>query len=362
MILGEPSGIEHIASGGTVESIWSPEEDTAVSPPISIVQLFYQFLTEHGYPHISSDVLMLKDSREITIGDKGEIAQRVAESAMQKTVVTSGTYLMAEIGKRIQNHPSMQQNRFLKKVAMVASLIPLRGFTMSDGGFNLGMAQAVLESPRVTEPVVGVVNGAVAPIHKLEKDLTTATFENLDPSDNLLGYDSFTLVPAGGTIDFVFNGLDGVEPAPNSFIPSFLRHNVRTRTPFSAMPPILKDSRNLTNEDMDIVVDMIREAPTKHVLVTAGLIRIGELRDRVSQGLATGDDRDRNVFITGSRYLLNSAEFSDAAYNLGYACGQLGLVHAGVHLSVTGRVVADHEDPLSYCYKDSELKTLGIIK
>jgi L-asparaginase/Glu-tRNA(Gln) amidotransferase subunit D len=338
MILGQPSGIEHIATGGTMDSVWSPEKDTAVPAQVSMAAEYLQFLSRHGYPDIPSEVLVLKDSRDIEIEDKKLVARRVAESAVRKAIVTSGTYLMTDIGRRIQAHPTMRNNYFNKCVAMVASLTPLEGFSMSDGGFNLGMAQAVLEDldPQQSSSVVGVVNGVVAPISVLEKDLTTATFESVDTSDSLLGYSHYTLVPAGGTIDFVFNGLDGVEPAETSFVPGYIRNKVRSSIEFDSTPPILKDSRNLTPVDIDMVIEIVRQAPSEFVLVTSGVLKMPDLRARLDKALASGDDHDRNrrVVLTGARYMLNSLDRSDAPFNLGYAHGKLGTVKPGAHIAI----------------------------
>lgn len=360
MVLGHPSNIEHIATGGTMDSIWSPEKDTAVPAQTSLAAEYLQFLGRHGYPDIQSDVLMLKDSRDITIEDKKLVARRVAESAVPKAIVTSGTYLMTEVGRRIQGHPTMRTNPFNKRVAMVASLTPLQGYSMSDAGFNLGMAQAALENLNGSS-VVGVVNGIVAPIEVLEKDLTTATFESVDTSDSLLGYNHYTIIPAGGTMDFVFNGLDGVEPAATSFVPGYIRNQVRSTLEFDATPPILKDSRNLTEEDIDMVIDLVRGAPTEFVIITSGILRIAKLRDRLNKALLEGDDHDkqRRVVLTGARYMLNSLDRSDAPYNLGYAHGKLGTVAPGAHIALAGRMIEDTEDPLSYVYHDDELAKIA---
>lgn len=359
MILGEKSGIEHIATGGTIDSIWTPEKDTARPAPTSYAADYLRFLSDHGYPSTPSTTLMLKDSQELTVADKRLIGRTVAESNAQKTIMTSGTYLLVDLGRRIQNHPSMRANRFGKVVALVAAITPLEGFNMPDGGFSLGMAHAALEDvdDKKESSVLGVINGVVAPVDVLEKDLTTATFEQVDTRDSLLGYGRYTVVPAGGTIDFEFNGLDGVEPARNSFVPRYLRDQVRSMTEFDATPPILKDSRNLTKEDMDLVVDLVRSAPSEHVLVTSGLLKIATLRTHLANALQGGDDHDRNrrVVLTGSRYMLGSIGRSDAPFNLGYALGKLGAIEPGAHVAVTGRLLDDNEDPLSYAYTPEEL-------
>jgi hypothetical protein len=237
-------------------------------------------------------------------------------------------------------------------------MIPMKGMQMSDGGFSAGLAQAALENESITDPVIGVVNGQVAPIETLEKDLTTATFEVVDSKDSLLGYESYTLIPGGGTIDFEFDGLDGVHPAQESLVPGYLRNNIRTFVDFDAMPPILKDSRLLTQEDIDMIVAYAQEAPTEHILVTAGLLRMAELRDNIKKGLAGKEHRDKRVVITGARYMLGSLGRTDAPYNLGYAHGKLGTITPGTHVAITGRLLEAGQDPLEYCYTDEELATV----
>lgn len=356
MTVDQTSNIQHIATGGTIDSIWSPERDTAVAAKSSLVTDYFQFLSQHGYPHINSKTLLLKDSRDITVEDRQLIAREVAESASPRTIVTCGTYLMTEVGRRIKAYPTMRDNAFKKRVAMVASLTPLRGFNMSDGGFNLGMAQAALELDLPeAHTVLGVVNGIIAPIDALEKDLTTATFGAIDLEDNLLGYDKYALIPAGGTIDFTFNGLDAVEPASSSFVPDYIRNQVRSKLEFNATPPILKDSRDLTGADLDIIAQLVCKAQTGHVIVTAGLIKMAELRDKIQNALASSGERNqqKRVIITGSRYMLSSIDMSDAPYNLGYAHGKLGAVKPGVHIALAGRIIDD--DPLRYAYSDNEL-------
>jgi hypothetical protein len=161
---------------------------------------------------------------------------------------------------------------------------------------------------------------------------------------------------------FTFNGLDGVEPAETSFVPSYIRNRVRSSIEFDATPPILKDSRNLTSEDMDMVIELVRQAPAEFVLVTAGILRMSELRARLDEALRQGDDhdRDRRVVLTGARYMLSSLSKSDAPYNLGYAHGKLGTVRPGAHIALAGRLIDDQEDPLNYVYKPSELERVNL--
>ncbi len=190
------------------------------------------------------------------------------------------------------------------------------------------MAHAVLENlnSKDSPSVVGVVNGIVASISVLEKDLTTATFESVDTSDSLLGYNRYTVIPAGGTIDFVFNGLDGVRACQTSFVPGYIRGQVRSTVEFNCLPPILKDSRNLTKDDIDIVVDLVREAPTGFVLVTMGILKMAELRKRLGDALSRGDDHDnsKRVILHWRTIHAQFTQRERRSHNLGYAHGKLG--------------------------------------
>ena len=367
MILGERSEIDHYATGGTIDMVWAPQNDKVECVPYSAAANLLNFLaTDLGYPVVSSRVLMERDSREITDQERVKIVNQVAECGAKRVVVTIGTYAMDGIGKDIAAHPNMTSNTQRRAVAMVSSIIPLAGFEKSDGGFNLGMATAVLQHVDPAKvPVFGVASGIAAPIDKMGKHLNDATFR-ADPRTNMLGYSEYTLVPAGGTIDFVSNSLDGIEAARNSQIPDYMRENVRSSIGFYATPPILKDSRYLTEEDRDLIVDMVREDTSGFVVVTSGLLKIALLRDRINEALTRStDDHDKNrrIVVTGSRFMLALPGVrSDAAFNLGYAHGMLGKVTPGVaHIAVTGRVIGNDEDPLAYCYNEDELKKIADI-
>lgn len=363
MILGEQSNIELYATGGTLDMVWSPEEDELMSISDSNCVKYLAFLARLGYPGIDTEVLMQKDSRKIDDSDQLKIVNTVAEAAAQRVVVTTGTYAMDAIGKDIEEHPNMETNTTGMSVAMVSSIIPIKGFEMSDAPFNLGMAVAVLGHVDPKEvPVFGVASGIAAPIGTMRKSLHDATYRRRGSEINILGYEDYTLVPAGGTIDFESDGLDGVAPAKRSLIPGYIRDNVRSSVKFQATPPILKDSRLLTEGDMDTIVDLVRSAQSEFVIVTSGLLRIGELRGKLNDALSAGDDHDRSrrVVLTGSRHMLGTVGYSDATFNLGFAHGILGKVDPGAHVALTGRLIKDHENPLEYAYRPDELEKVKL--
>jgi L-asparaginase len=352
--------IRHIGTGGTVDSIWVPEMDTAAPAKTSTSAEYLDWMSGIGLDPVSHDTLFLKDSRETTLADRDLLSAKIAEASSKRILVTSGTFLMPDMAREARDHNMAEfYTKLGKRVVFAGALIPMKGYEMPDGGFNLGMGVALLkaESLPTEEPVLATMNGTVIAANQLRKDLTTATFAGATGTDDLLGYGRFTLIPAGGTIDFQEDGLDGLEPAVESVVPDYLRDNVRIRKLFEASKPILKDSRALTKGDMDTTVDIIRASDDEHVLITSGIIRMGELRDYIKRALH-GNDKDRRIVLTGSRYILRRSGFTDAPFNLGFALGNLGLVKPGVHVALSGKVLGARKDPLKFIYTPAEREVL----
>jgi L-asparaginase/Glu-tRNA(Gln) amidotransferase subunit D len=95
--------IIHYATGGTIDSAWHTEKDTAVTRQLSSsAELLTQaFIT----PIVSrSEVLCLKDSREISKHDMERIAASICETSESRNLVTSGTYLMPDMARKVANH------------------------------------------------------------------------------------------------------------------------------------------------------------------------------------------------------------------------------------------------------------------
>ena len=83
----------------------------------------------------------MKDSRELTQEDLDAIVQAVETSEHTRIVVTHGTYTMADSARYLQAKVSRDD----QVIVFTASAIPIKGFSPSDGPFNLGYAMAQLE-------------------------------------------------------------------------------------------------------------------------------------------------------------------------------------------------------------------------
>lgn len=343
--------IHHIATGGTIDSAWDPAQDTAVPRTETIVpEYLEQAARVRG---LTSETLFLKDSRQIKTKDKRRTAEAVCESGSQRVILTSGTYLMHEVASRVVEHPFTKHfEKYDRRVVTTGSIVPIEGFEGSDGGFNLGMSYAVLESsslPRITL----TMNGRVFDPRDVEKDLTEATFTAKSGTD-LLDYETMTIIPVGGSIDFEFDGLDGFVPAKNSFVAGYLRDRVKTDRLIRSMPPLPKDSRELTDEDIATVVDVVLASTNDRIVITMGVYKVQEVAAEIRKAIGHLKESLPTIGITGGRLPLKLAGMTDSPFNLGYTCGHIGASHPGVHVCFGGHVFDPEEDVIEYIYTPSE--------
>ena len=137
----------------------------------------------------------------------------------------------------------------------------------------------------------------------------------------------------------------------------YLRKNVKTVLNPTIAQPILKDSRSLNEEDIKEILEIIQTAKHDKIIITCGLFRIGELRDRIFEFLQENSKQlgSKTIIMTGSRLMLCMAGFSDAPFNLGFAHGMLGILDPGVYVALAGRIYENNEDPLEHTYTKEEL-------
>jgi L-asparaginase len=351
----ENDDIYHLATGGTVDSEWDPAADTAVPSTYTIVPHYLNKVARIS-ANVRSKVMFLKDSRKVNFDDQDAVANEVAETTADRILGTSGTFLMPDIVMRIAQHPMAKLfEEFGKRIVLTGALIPLREYIMSDAGFSLGMSVAVLQE-ELRERFLLVMNGSCFDGRNVRKDTSNAYFGSSDGRD-VLPYDGFTLIPAGGSVDFVPDGLDRLVPARESFVPDFLRRKVKINRQFYSSTPFTKDSRELSDKDKETIVKIIKESSHDHILITLGIYKVREIQKYLREEL--GDAlNDKVIVLTGSRVPLSLTDKTDASFNIGYALGKIGFLPPGVHVGFAGKILNDDDDVMSTVYTPEEIEIL----
>lgn len=142
------------------------------------------------------------------------------------------------------------------------------------------------------------------------------------------------LIICGGTIDNIdietgaCNQVSGIE--------GYLKGYVKPYFGLSRDLLFMKDSREITDADRDLLARTISESPYKRFLVTHGTFTMAETGRYLKRKL---DARlGKLVVLVGSMIPLGH-ENSDAPFNLGFACGAaMMLAEGGVVVAFNAKV------------------------
>ena len=115
------------------------------------------------------EVLMRKDSLEMTAEDRAAIVSRVSAEACGRILITHGTDTMVETARALQ--PAGE-----KTIVLVGSLSPAR-FKNSDAGFNIGFALAAVQA--MPPGVYIAMNGRIFDPDSVRKNLEANRFESV---------------------------------------------------------------------------------------------------------------------------------------------------------------------------------------
>lgn len=163
--------LELLITGGTIGSEWSPQQDTAV---VIAQDSVTEYLKEFIRPNfeIKQRIITMKDSREITDFTREEILDAILKSDSENIIITHGTYTMVETGKFLKKR--LEGKLKNKKIILVGSFWPLKGYAPTDAPFNIGFAIGALTG--LSEGVYVSMHSHVFDPDEVDKDVEKAMF------------------------------------------------------------------------------------------------------------------------------------------------------------------------------------------
>ena len=175
-MVSSSKGVHIIITGGTIDSVFDGRKDAVVVNDHSVIPAYLQEVIQ---PHfqISTEVVTLKDSRQITDHTRADIVQAIVRARSDSVIITHGTYTMADSAAYLAERRSDFAG---KRVVLTGSFFPLKNFAEGDAGFNLGfaIAAAVLCAPGVYL----AMNGELFPAGESYKNLERGRFEKVKSS------------------------------------------------------------------------------------------------------------------------------------------------------------------------------------
>jgi len=163
--------IHFVLTGGTIDSHYDGIQDAIVPNEHSIVPDFVKSLKL--YNDVEFTEVCMKDSRQLNDEDRRNILKTVEESKFNKVIITHGTYTMPDTARYLKANLKIND----KVIILTGSMIPISGFTPSDGPFNLGFAIAKLQD--LENGVYVCMNGKVFTPEEVIKTLSEGKFSTI---------------------------------------------------------------------------------------------------------------------------------------------------------------------------------------
>jgi len=139
------------------------------------------------------------------------------------------------------------------------------------------------------------------------------------------------IIATGGTIDSEnVNAKTGDCYFGKTHLPEMLEQ-ARNRTPVEVDVLMLKDSRDLTDEDRKKILEKCTECKEDKIIIAHGTFTMAETAR--SLGIKI---RDKTIVLLGAMVPYNQ-ERSDALFNLGNAIAAVQLLPRGVYVSMNGK-------------------------
>ncbi|MDX1418638.1 MAG: asparaginase domain-containing protein [Rubricoccaceae bacterium] len=165
--------IQVFTTGGTIDKLYfDAKSEFAVGEP-QIAEIFSTAGVSFTY---DVEVLMRKDSLDLTDDDRALVAERVAGAEADRVLLTHGTDTMVETAKAVAAGLGPEPT---KTVVLVGSLTPAR-FKATDAEFNVGFAAAAVQA--LAPGVYVAMNGRVFRPDAVQKNRALNRFEPAAPA------------------------------------------------------------------------------------------------------------------------------------------------------------------------------------
>ncbi|MFW5973431.1 MAG: asparaginase domain-containing protein [Bacteroidota bacterium] len=159
--------IKIFTTGGTIDKTYFDAKSTYEVGDPQIVEILREANVRSPY---DVEVLLRKDSLEMTAEDREAIVRRVAGEESRHILITHGTDTMVDTARALEQVPG-------KTIVLVGSLSPAR-FKNSDAEFNIGFAFAAVQT--LPPGIYIAMNGCVFDPEHVRKNRQQNRFEVSD--------------------------------------------------------------------------------------------------------------------------------------------------------------------------------------
>lgn len=139
----------------------------------------------------------------------------------------------------------------------------------------------------------------------------------------------------GGTIEFhdpAYEEINKTLLRLDTTIDSYLKHIIKPHFDYSIEEICDKDSRDITDQDLEDLYEAIVSTSHSNILITHGTFTMQES----ARFLTEKKIAEKKIVFTGSMIPISGFSTSDAGFNLGFVLGSFASINPGVYLSMNG--------------------------
>jgi len=147
------------------------------------------------------------------------------------------------------------------------------------------------------------------------------------------------IIKMGGTIEFrdpAYEKINDLMKLDVS-IDGYLKNLVKPHFTFDIKVVCEKDSREITEEDLNNLWTEIKDSKKENILITHGTFTMKNTT-KFLENLMEKENISKKIIITGAMVPIVGFSISDAGFNLGYSLGSFNGVEDGVYLCMNGGV------------------------
>jgi len=144
----------------------------------------------------------------------------------------------------------------------------------------------------------------------------------------------------GGTIDSFYDGTkDTVVPNKVSIIPEYIK-GIKPNFKSKFTEVALKDSRDITNRDLQKMAKEIEKSLYKKIIIPHGTYSMPDSARYLKAKLKR---EDQTIIFTGSLVPISGNVFSDAPFNIGFSVAKVQTLEPGIYVCFNGSVFTPGE-------------------
>ncbi len=149
----------------------------------------------------------------------------------------------------------------------------------------------------------------------------------------------------GGTIEFIDPSYEKINKELMKLDPSidsYLKNLVKPHFTYDIEIVCEKDSREITQEDLDKLWSQIKSSQHENILVTHGTFTMKDTA-KFLENQVLKEKVSKKIILTGAMIPIVGFSISDAAFNLGYSLACFNSVTYGAYLCMNGGIFKPDE-------------------